>query len=351
MTRSKTVHAAGAAGASGTAGVEGGPAAAASRRRIPPRALYVTAAAIVLVAGLGLAATLAMRPEGGIDLARLPDDESVMVSLAGSFPGPGSDRLATPLGIAIHRGRVYVAEADAGRIQVYDLRGACYGEIALPAAAGALTVYPTSIAVTGDGRLAVVDGAAGRVIVVSAKVGEASGALATLGEGEAATAPLQPTAVAYARGVFYVADGITHTVKRYDDDGRYLGESAAALRPALTYPGGLAVVGDALVISDSNAGRVLAVDVASDAAREFPNRYVLPRGLASVGDGVAVADVFARAVYVCDERGSRIRTIDEETVPGSPLESPEGVAWSARTKRLYVTDSSRGKVVVFNVRM
>lgn len=316
-----------------------------------PRVFYVALAAVVVVAGLGLAATLALRPEGGIDLAGLPDDASVTVSLAGSFPGPGSDALATPLGIAIDKGRVYVAEADAGRIQVYDLRGGRFGEIVLPVASGALTVYPTSLAVTGNGRLAVVDGAAGRVIVVSAKVGDDAGVLVTLGADEPATAPLQPTAVAYASGTFYVADGITHTVKRYGDDGRYLGESATAVRPALTYTGGIAIVGDEIVLSDSNAGRMLAIDIGSEAVREFPDRYVLPRGVTRVGSGVAVADVFSRAVYVCDERGSRTRTIDAETVPDSPLASPESVAWSQSTKRLYVTDSSRGKVVVFNVRM
>ena len=312
--------------------------------------LYVAAAIVAIALGVTLAVVLLMRPEGGVELAGLPADESVAVSVAGSFPGPGEDPLANPLGLAIDGGRVYVAEADAGRIRVFDLAGARYGEIVLVTADRALAAYPTSVAATGDGRLAVVDSAAGRVLVIDATVGDAV-VLATLGEAQEDTAPLQPTAVAYLDGTFYVSDGLTHTVKLYNDEGLYQGEVGASVTPALTYPGGLAVVDSQLVVADSNAGRVLSIDLDSSAAHDFPDRYTLPRGIAGVRDGVAVTDVFAGAVYVCDDRGARTHTIDADTLPESPLDSPEGVAWAGGDRRLYVTDSTRGKVVVFNVRI
>ena len=175
--------------------------------------------------------------------------------------------------------------------------------------------------------------------------------LMTLGEAEAETAPLQPTAVTFSEDAFYVSDGVSHSVKIYGEDGRYRGELGAAVTPALTYPGGLAVVDGQVVLADSNAGRVLAIDLDSGAAHDFPDRYALPRGVARVRDGAAVTDVFSAAVYVCDSRGTRTHTIDEDTVPESPLDSPEGVAWEQRTERLYVTDATRGRVVVFNVRI
>ena len=321
-----------------------------SRKRVSPRVLLVGLAVLALVLGAVLAVVLAMRPKGGVELAPLPSDQSVAVSLAGSFPGPDQEPLDNPLGLAIDGGRVYVAEADAGRIQVFDLNGGRFGEIALASAEEALAVYPTSVAATGDGRLAVVDSAAGRVLVIDAKIGDAA-VLMTLGERQESTAPLQPTAVAFADDTFYVSDGVTHTVKVYGDDGLYQGEVGASVTPALTYPGGLAAVGHQLVVADSNAGRVLAIDLDPEAAHDFPDRYTLPRGVTGVRDGVAVTDVFAAAVYVCDDNGTRTHTIDADTLPGSPLVSPEGVAWADGAERLYVTDSTRGKVVVFNVRI
>jgi len=323
---------------------------AGSRPRISPRVLYVAGAIVAVTLGLGLTVSLLMRPEGGVDLAGLPADRSVTVNVAGSFPPPGEDPLANPLGIAIDGGRVYVAEADAGRIQVFDLRGGRYGDIRLATAGGALTAYPTSLAATGDGRLAVVDGAAGKVLVVDAQAGDAT-ILMTLGEAQANTAPVQPTAVAYSEDSFYVSDGISHTIKIYGEDGRYQGELGAAVRPALTYPGGLAIVDGEVVLADSNAGRVLAMNIDSGAARDFPDRYSLPRGVARVQQGVAVCDVFSAAVYVCDSSGTRTHSIDSDSVPESPLETPEGVAWAQRSERLYVTDAASGKVVVFNVRI
>lgn len=320
------------------------------RRRLTPRVLYVAAAVVALTLGVLLAVILATRPEGGVDLAGLPADETVTVSLAGSFPGQGQEPLANPLGLAIDGSRVYVAEADAGLIQVFDLSGRPYGEIVLTSSNEGLAVYPTSVAATGDGRLAVVDSAAGRVLVVDAEVGDAA-VLMRLGERQESTAPLQPTAVAFSDDAFYVSDGVTHTVKIYGDDGLYQGEVGASVTPALTYPGGLAVVAGELVLADSNAGRVLSIDLDSGATHDFPDRYALPRGITGVRDGVAVTDVFGAAVYVCDDHGTRTHTIDADTLPESPLDSPEGVAWADGAERLYVTDSTRGKVVVFNVRI
>lgn len=321
-------------------------------KHVEPLDLLVAMAAIVIVAALVVAVSVVGWPFGNDPFAPLPDDRSVVVNLAGSFPAEREEPLAGPHGIAIDGASVYVAEADAGQIAVFSVRGKRVGEIILTPAAGSDSAVPTSLAAAERRRVAVVDAVAKRVLVYKVTRRGASDLLFTVGETDAATAPVHPTAVAYGHGVFYVADAETDTIGVYDSDGAFVSSLAAALDPPLGHIGGIAVTDKQLVLTESDRGRVVVFDLGSGAVSSvFTDAYALPRGIVAMRDRVAVAEVLGGAVHVCDATGARTHTIDVRTVPERPPVSPEGVAWNDSTGRLYVTEPDAGRVRVFNVRL
>ncbi len=307
-------------------------------------------AALIVVAGVALIARAFMGcPGGGVELAALPDDPRVVLSYAGAFPGVGDDKLLGPSGVVIDDTRVYVAESETGRIVRYDLAGRRCGRYTVPVAEGAPSAAPTSIATVSRGTLAVVDSASSRVLVLALSGRDRVDVVLEIGSAETT---LQPTAVTFHRGLYYVADGASHTIRVYDDAGLYVRSLGEDVDPALSYQGGLAVYGGRLVLTDGNTGRVIALPLSGDGPPELlTDLYDLPRGVAEVGDGLGVVDVLGRAVRVCDAEGRCFRTLDEVSVPDGRLLAPESVAWHRRPSRLYVTDPVRGQVVVFNVRL
>lgn len=319
------------------------------RMSVRPRTLILVMLLIVAAAAAAVWLTLGevSRP-GRVELRSLSEDSTATVSLAGVFPPEDREPLANPLGIVSDGELLYVAESDAGRIRVFDLRGGEVGTIGLPKAKDATSAYPAALALAGEGRLAVVDNAGSRVIVVSTEPAETAKIILTLG-GKAGTG--QPTSVAYAGGEYFVFDASAPAVRVYDGSGKASRMIAADLEPQVSFASGMVGTADTLFVTDSNAGRVLALDVATGATRFlFDMRFTLPRALAPMGDdGMAVVDTFDRAVYLTDGEGARLDAITVETVPDGPLASPRGVAWDEAARRLYVTDAGTGRVVVYNV--
>lgn len=281
----------------------------------------------------------------------LSDDPSVLVSYAGAFPSDGETTLADPMGVAIGGRRVFVAESGAGRIAVFSTTGKHLSSIVLPVKEGAMRAVPTALVALGPRRVAVIDAAAGEVLVARA-VGKSGTILFRVGAADPDTAPRRPTALAYGAGTLYVADAASGTIKCYDRRGRFRREIKGASQVPLGFIGGMAYTGGSLIVTESDSGRVVRVDVATGAVAGFcADARALPRGVvAMTGGAVAVSDVLGGAVTVCDDEGRVVRTVDRTTVAQAALSSPEGVAWRGRTGRLYVTDPDQGKVVVVNVR-
>ena len=312
----------------------------------------LVAGAVALLVGIALVAAYDYGIiEFGDPYPGLPEDESVALSLAGTFPAEGESLLAAPLGIAIGGRRVFVAESGAGRVAVFSTGGKRRSSIALPVAEASVRAVPTSLAALGPRRVAVIDAAAGEVLVARA-TGDEGRVLFRVGERDPETAPTNPTAVAYAGGTLYVADAASATIKRYDRRGRFEGEIGAGLDPPLGYIGGMAVADGTLVLAESGSDRVIRLDPETGERAELcPGVQALPRGIgASTDGGVAITEVLGGTVYVCDGDGTRVYTIDRTTVPEAALGSPEGVAWRGRRDRLYVTDPDQGKVVIINMR-
>ncbi len=320
------------------------------RFSVRPRTILVAMLLVLLLAAAAVWFSLLRLPEGRVQLRDFSAESTATVEFAGMFPAEGDPALANPIGIAWDGSTLFVAESDAGRIALLDSRGGVLGTIGLSAAEGASAVYPSSLALVGEDRIAVVDNAGQRVIVVPASPAEKAETLLQLGTKK--TAPGQPTAVWYAGDEYFVFDAASSAILVYDAEGTYERTLAGDLQPAIAFSTGLFVADGSIHVVDPNGGRVLVLDAGSGVQTLiFGDRYALPRAIVPVGTGFAVVDTFDRSVYLTDDSGTRIDVIDANTVSDGPLSSPRGAVWLAEEGRLYVTDAGSGRVMVFNVRL
>lgn len=319
-------------------------------RKVRPRTIVIGMVALIVAVALVVLLSLWLRPRHPAAAGLEEPSGDGPVSYAGSFPAEDDDALANPLGITYDGEYLYVAESDAGAIRIFDTDGRCVGTIGLPVADGQRSAYPSSIAVAGE-RLAVVDNAANRVIVIPAEPAEEAAVELTLGaEGDA---PTLPTAVAYARGEYFVADAADGSIRVYGENGKYLralrlGEATpAGFVTALTESGGV------LYAAHSGTGKALAVDVTTgESVEPLGGTYSLPRAVEPVSEELlVVVDGLDRSAHVIDHEGSRLASIDASTVPEGPMSAPRGAAWIADESRLYVTDAGTGQVHVYNIQI
>ncbi len=314
-------------------------------RAVRPRTVVIAMLGVIVLVAVAL--VFADRDP----FASLPDDPGVTVKHAGSFPSAEEGPLDEPFGIAIHGRRVYVAESGTGSIRIFTLHGEPRGRIAMSASEDANAV-PTAVALTDDGRIAVVDAAGKTVAVFEAEDDESPEILLVLGEGDPSTAPVRPVGVAFSDGEFFVADADGRLVKVFDEGGRFVRALGEDIERPIEYPGGIAVVGDEVFVTDTRSGRVAVLDrIEGGEMREFPDTYTVPRAITPAGELFVLTDVLGGAVYVTDVQGVRTHVLDRKTVPGQAVGLPEGAAWTPVKNRVYVTDNLTGYVQVFNVRM
>lgn len=319
-------------------------------RGVRPRRLAAVLGLIVVLAVVAGIVLLLGRSAGPIADRPFPRESTATVLYVGQFPAEDEPALLGPIGIGIRDDTLFVAESDAGRVSLFALDGSARGAIALPVASGAPSAYPSDLAMLGEDRLVVVDNAGLRVLVLAADPKADSPLLGIVGEGSPASRPLQPTAVAVGTDEIFVADAGDRTIKVYAQDGTFARVIAKDLDQALTFVGGMVVVGGELFVTDSNAGRVLVLDVRTGALkRTFPDARVLPRGVCAGRDnGVLVADTFERTVLLLSTKGSVLDEI--MAASGGSLGSPRDVAWSEAKTQAYVTDAGTGRVMVYRMR-
>lgn len=319
---------------------------------VDPRRLLALVGLIVVLAAVVGVILLFSRPRGPIDNVSFPAESTATVLYAGQFPADDEPALLNPLGIDLRGDTIYVAESDAGRISLFALDGSAKGAIVLPVAQSAPSAYPADVAVLDDERIAVVDNAGLRVLVMRTDPEAEVPLLVAVGAGDAKTRPLQPTAVAAAEGELYIADAGDQSIKVYGFDGVYERTMADNFVPPLTFVGGMVVQDDDLFVTDSNVGRTLTVNRRTGVLTlTFPDARVLPRGVClGIDGGLFVVDTFERSVYRMSSLGVQVDVIEGVSGAGGSLTSPRDVAWSATEARAYITDASRGRIVVFNVR-
>jgi DNA-binding beta-propeller fold protein YncE len=255
------------------------------------------------------------------------------------------DSLARPYGVFTRHGRVYATDIVMNCVMVFDpgskrlhIAGE-EGNIRTPAGAAA----------EASGRLFVADAAAGKVLVYD-------------GRGKYVTAfPLKnakPVAIALdeQRGRLYVADRLGHKVMVLSVDGDMLFEfgSRGSTDGRFNMPLGITVDRDGKVyVLDSGNFRVQIFDTegrflsgfgsVGDQAGHFSN----PKGIAVDSEGhIYVTDAAFSNFQIFDQQGNILLYVGElGTAPGQ-MYLPAGISID-ENDRIYIADQLNGRIEVF----
>lgn len=329
-----------------------------------PRSISGKRLAVVLVAvfvlGSALIAFLLLRSPAAptpprTPLAVLSPDSTATAGFAGMIPSAEESALPRPLGLDGDGERLYVALADLSAIGVFTYEGVSEETISVSAAQGAAVSTPVDLAIFSDGNLGIVDTAGSRVLIVDPGDPKARGV--EFGGGSGKSRIVSPTAIDAQDGLVYIADSSDGSVREYEESGKLL-RTMSFEAPNPTFVGALCVAGETLWVSDSNADRVIAVDLATGAQSGILERRLgLPRGVAvTKGGRIMVAETFGRRISVFDPTGASVvdvfpDALTEGVANDGLLEAPESLVWDEAGARLYVTDVNVGRIKVYNYRV
>jgi len=255
-----------------------------------------------------------------------------------AIPGPGTGdkpEFARPLAAAwAPNGEIYVSDTGNGRICVFTGSARFAREFgrADPSDDEAVSILqqPAGLAIGPDGNTYVADVRAGTVVVFSAR-GKFVKRIRPPQKGRKRLQHWAPTDVAVSGDRIYVTDATGVAV--FSADGSLLSRIDQAAGKAFAYPNGVAVQQDGtLVVSDTNNGRIVAVEESGTAVwvtgpSDATHRIVgLPRGLSVAQNGsVLVADAFLFGVTTLSDTGAYVGLYGERgTAPGA-FEFPNDV--------------------------
>lgn len=285
----------------------------------------------------------------------MPD--APVLEYVGSLPDAGARAFRRPVGVAVGRSRVYVADSEAGLVRVFSV----WGPEAQPIGEGVLEV-PTYVAFDdASGTLLVSDRAAARVLRFSPR-GELLGEVRP--STEPSTTPWAPLGLAVDAGRVAMTDASPMQRVVVMDPGGAVAlqiglrdaEGTGTVGVALDYPNSVDFIGDEIWVGDSNNRRVLVFDGQGGLTRLVRIDGVA-RGLAALEDPnneralVAVVDALGSEIVVLDAAtGEEVgRFGGAGSAPGR-LAYPNDVAYDASVRRLYVADTGNARVQVWDVR-
>jgi sugar lactone lactonase YvrE len=272
-----------------------------------------------------------------------------------AIPGPGkgdAPEFVRPLAAAwAPNGDIYVSDTGNGRICVFTGSARYVREFGRadpkdPDAAGILQ-QPAGLAIGPDGNVYVADVRAGAVVVFSGS-GKFVKRMRPPKRGRTQRRQWAPTDVAISGDRIFVTDAAGVAV--FSADGTLLSRIEQAGGKAFAYPNGVAVQRNGtLVVSDTNNGRVVAVEESgtavwvagpSDAQRRIVG---LPRGLCVAQNGsILVADAFLFGITTLSDTGVYLeRYGGRGTGPGS-FEFPNDV--DVRGDLVIVADKQNNRV-------
>ena len=283
-------------------------------------------------------------------LAPAPAGAQTLLRDDGSF-----GRFAEPAGVATDDGgRVYVADAGAGRVDVFD--SASDGNRQLGTIGAGELVRPTGVAVDNRGRIYVADTARGMVVRYTSWVDGAEKSR-EIGTGGTALGQLGGPRflVPDSESRIYVTERDNQRVQWLSTSGVSIAAFGVADPPPFDQPEGIAR-------ERSGVLYVTSASSSQGALRMFDRRGLFLGVVAGPGSGPGqlsaprgvVRDPVGRLV-VADSGNDRVQVLNAPSVGLGPLDvysgsgtgalsSPAAVAL-APGARLYVTDAGNGRVV------
>ncbi|MCB1316896.1 MAG: hypothetical protein KDK27_13120, partial [Leptospiraceae bacterium] len=223
------------------------------------------------------------------------------------------DRLGGPLAMALHNGRLYVADYNADQVRVFTLRGYQQAEFGETGSGDGQFHGPTGIAV--NDRFIFVSDSGNRRVQKFDLNGVFLGAFQNTGDSRSMRYPAGIAIAADDMSV-YIADREDGQINHYDIDGNFLG----ALRTAeLKKPHGIELHQNRLIVADED-GRILFYNLSErqwSGLAEIRNaedraiRLERPFSARMDANGVLyVSDYGANQVYTLVPRGLKISNLD-----------------------------------------
>ena len=247
-----------------------------------------------------------------------------------NFGSEGSEdgKFDLPSGVAVDgpRGKIYVADRDNNRIQVFDAATRSHVD-----SIGGFSA-PYGVAVDGSGKLYVADSGNNRVAVLDSARNVVLSINASSPYGVAVD----------GSGSIYVADRGNNRVRIYGQAGNTI-----ATISGLNGPAGVAVDGSGTIyVANTNNGTVAVYDSARIHVANLPGTFDAPFGVAADASSgtIYVADLPDDSVYVFD---AATRSLIHTFGPGQ-FDDPLGVAADGSSDTIYVADTRNHRIRVFD---
>jgi DNA-binding beta-propeller fold protein YncE len=238
---------------------------------------------------------------------------------------------------------LFVTDPVAGCVHVFNPVDETYEQIR-EAATGWLE-GPVGVTCDSRNHLYVSDADAGRVTVYD----DSFTPLFDISDGL-----IRPTGLAVFRDALYVVDSGAHVIRVYDTEGRLLdiiGRRGSApgefnFPLFLTAAGGLMVV-DALNFRIQSFDADMHVVSVFGSAGDRPGTFARPKGIGVDSDGnVYVSDALFDAVQVFDSSGTLLLVFGQTGSGEGGFQSPNGMYIDV-SDRIHVCDALNGRVQIF----
>lgn len=286
-----------------------------------------------------------------------------------SFNGGEVERMQRPVGVLVDGQDVFVVDSARHKIDVFNLDGEFKRSFG-----ASETIVPLYITKNPkDGNLYVSD-RRDRSIHVFTRAGkylrdfDPKLPKSELPSFDSAGVQWAPVAIAFhADGTMYVTEILNgHRLLVFSPDGKFkksVGTVGIVIDAkkgpeVFQFPNGIAVNGDLVYVTDSNNRRVQVFDKDGN-FRRITVTQGLPRGIAflkkfpnddaKTGARFVIVDTLAHdgTVWSAKGEGSKIVNFGEQGVLEGQFSYPNAVSVASRNNKIYITDTSNGRVQVW----
>ncbi|MDH7499920.1 MAG: 6-bladed beta-propeller, partial [candidate division NC10 bacterium] len=265
---------------------------------------------------------------------------------------PAQRMLNGPLALALANDRVYIADTDAHRVVVMDLKGKTLLTWGKKGDQPGQFKYPAGIAVDERGRVYVADSGNGRIQVFD---GDGKFLLAFGSKGSGPKKFSNPGGIAAARGLVYVADAGNGRVQVLTVDGIFLTQiTRKEKKDEMKEPVDVAVdVLNRIYVLDAGSNTVRIFDPTGSQIGVFGGKgkgaegFNEPLGLALDDRGnLFVADTGNYKLKKFDFQGKLLASVGSEGTGSGQFKKPAGLKIDGQG-RAYVLDAKKNTLQIF----